>query len=25
VRQFIDWYCNRLEQRLPADTLRKAS
>jgi glycine betaine catabolism A len=25
VRQFIDWYCNRLEQRLPADALRKAS
>jgi len=25
VRQFIDWYCGRLEQRLPADALRKAS
>jgi glycine betaine catabolism A len=25
VRQFIDWYRNRLEQRLPADALRKAS
>jgi glycine betaine catabolism A len=25
VRQFIDWYRNRLEHRLPADALRKAS
>jgi Rieske 2Fe-2S family protein len=25
VRQFIDWYCSRLEQRLPADALREAS
>jgi glycine betaine catabolism A len=25
VGQFIDWYCGRLEQRLPADALRKAS
>ncbi|HUA22851.1 MAG TPA: aromatic ring-hydroxylating dioxygenase subunit alpha [Steroidobacteraceae bacterium] len=25
VRQFIDWYCNRLEERLPADALRKVS
>lgn len=24
VRQFIDWYCGRLEQRLPADALRQA-
>ncbi len=25
VRQFVDWYCARLEQRLSADQLRKAS